>query len=695
MASSGSFTTTASQSRSLTFKWEIKSQSVADNKTTISWQVVGAGSASGYVIGGGIYVKINGTVVVDESTDTRYNIYNGTVVKSGTTTIAHNSDGTKTFSAEVKAGIYQYARNVSGSGSWTLTAIPRKATLSTATNFNDEGNPSITYSNPAGSAVSTLQAYIYASDDSTVLVGGKNLSKSGTSFTFSLTAAERNTLRNACTTSNSMTVKFYVKTIISGTTYWSSAINKTFSIINANPTSTVTVKDTNSAAIALTGNAAKMIKGYNTISASMTATALKGATIKSYKITNGSTTKNSSSATFEATETPTFTFLATDSRGNTVSKTVTMPMVEYIKPTCGLSADMTVDGIVNATISGKCYNGSFGAASNKIVVQYRYKISGGNYGNWMDSVATFNNGGYNASVVISGLDYRSKYLIQARITDTISNQTSVEKTLSCIPVFDWSENDFNFNVPVTMNNKTTLNDEVQVNGKFLMEGNYSEGCIYGLGGLPSIPYNADLNDYKTPGAYGITSNSHAETISNLPSGMKAGKLIVYQALGNTSTSGIWVYLTQEYIPLNTDYPSFKRSIQTGSNANSWSYGDWCPIGGDFIMEEGTSGIWTYRKWYSGKAECWGRQDAKGLAVTAAWGGIYVKDGAFPTVKFPFTFVEIPALQTSPIRIGNSNFWLFTNSATSTTYTGAFGVARGATSSSIDCGIAYYAVGRWK
>lgn len=451
MASSGSFTTTASQSRSLTFKWEIKSQSVADNKTTISWQVVGAGSASGYVIGGGIYVKINGTVVVDESTDTRYNIYNGTVVKSGTTTIAHNSDGTKTFSAEVKAGIYQYARNVSGSGSWTLTAIPRKATLSTATNFNDEGNPSITYSNPAGSAVSTLQAYIYASDDSTVLVGGKDLSKSGTSFTFSLTAAERNTLRNACTTSNSMTVKFYVKTIISGTTYWSSAINKTFSIINANPTSTTTVKDTNSAAIALTGNAATMIRGYNTISASMTATALKGATIKSYKITNGSTTKNSSSATFEATETPTFTFLATDSRGNTVSKTVTMPMVEYIKPTCGLSADMTVDGIVNATISGKCYNGSFGAASNKIVVQYRYKISGGNYGNWMDSVATFNNGGYNASVVISGLDYRSKYLIQARITDTISNQTSVEKTLSCIPVFDWSEKDFNFNVPVTVN----------------------------------------------------------------------------------------------------------------------------------------------------------------------------------------------------------------------------------------------------
>ena len=27
---------------------------------------------------------------------------------------------------------------------------------------------------------------------------------------------------------------------------------------------------------------------------------------------------------------------------------------------------------------------------------------------------------------------------------------------------------------------------------------------------------------------------------------------------------------------------------------------------DFVVERGTSGIWTYRKWNSGVAECWGR-----------------------------------------------------------------------------------------
>lgn len=29
---------------------------------------------------------------------------------------------------------------------------------------------------------------------------------------------------------------------------------------------------------------------------------------------------------------------------------------------------------------------------------------------------------------------------------------------------------------------------------------------------------------------------------------------------------------------------------------------------DYVVEQGTSGIWTYRKWNSGIAECWGRQD---------------------------------------------------------------------------------------
>lgn len=39
---------------------------------------------------------------------------------------------------------------------------------------------------------------------------------------------------------------------------------------------------------------------------------------------------------------------------------------------------------------------------------------------------------------------------------------------------------------------------------------------------------------------------------------------------------------------------------------------------DYIVEQGTSGIWTYRKWNSGVAECWGL-DSASFAMTTQIG----------------------------------------------------------------------------
>jgi len=55
---------------------------------------------------------------------------------------------------------------------------------------------------------------------------------------------------------------------------------------------------------------------------------------------------------------------------------------------------------------------------------------------------------------------------------------------------------------------------------------------------------------------------------------------------------------------------------------------------DYIVEEGTSGIWTYRKWNSGIAECWGY---KTISTTfASWGSWYyisVTGENYPTGLF--------------------------------------------------------------
>lgn len=53
---------------------------------------------------------------------------------------------------------------------------------------------------------------------------------------------------------------------------------------------------------------------------------------------------------------------------------------------------------------------------------------------------------------------------------------------------------------------------------------------------------------------------------------------------------------------------------------------------DYVVETGTSGIWTYRKWSSGTAECWGEK-------TAAVSSKSVLN--VPSFSFPFTFTAIP------------------------------------------------------
>lgn len=53
-----------------------------------------------------------------------------------------------------------------------------------------------------------------------------------------------------------------------------------------------------------------------------------------------------------------------------------------------------------------------------------------------------------------------------------------------------------------------------------------------------------------------------------------------------------------------------------------------------VIEEGTDGIWTYRKWSDGTAECWGSDTTTGTFT--AWGNGFSHDippRAFPTGLF--------------------------------------------------------------
>lgn len=448
---SGWYSSTTGSYTYIKFVWTA-TQSISGNYSDVTWKLEGSRpGTSQYVTCGGFRVTINGEAVL--STTTRVNVYNGTEIATGTKRIYHDTTGNASFSVKVEAGVYwnwqlSGTPTVSGSSSFTLNQIPRAAQIKTAPNFTDEENPTITYANPAGSVVTAVEACISftgAVDD----IKYRALSKTGTSYTFQLTDAERKTLQNGTTTSNTRSVNFTVRTNINGALYYST-LTKTLTIVNATPILAPVIRDTNTETTAVTGGDA-LIRSFSDAYVETGAAAKKGATITSQSITCGGVKVESGSGTFEAVQSGAFEITVTDSRGNTVTETVQAPFVDYVAPTVSIGNEKPdTDGAFTLTASGVCYNGDIASAgSNDLYVLCRYKISGGAFSDWMDMSIAKGDNSYTARMPFSGLDYRTTYVFQCKVGDLLTTATTDEVAIKSLPVFDWSGEDFNFNVPVS------------------------------------------------------------------------------------------------------------------------------------------------------------------------------------------------------------------------------------------------------
>ena len=117
---------------------------------------------------------------------------------------------------------------------------------------------------------------------------------------------------------------------------------------------------------------------------------------------------------------------------------------------------------------------------------------------------------------------------------------------------------------------------------------------------------------------------------------------------------------------------------------------------DYIVEQGISGIWTYRKWESGIAECWGRFSHSSVAITSRWGSTY-ESGLFEQA-YPFIFVGSVAclITLSPNQgVGNvlSGIEIASTLAETTkTHRYAF---TSETSATMNASANIIAIGRWK
>lgn len=448
-------------------------------------------------------IKINGVEYTGYIPE--YDGYATVTLKTDTLIVEHTADGSKTidisFSVTDKAGQSYTPGNASASGTMELTVIPRQADITVASDFTDEQNPIIQYSNPAGDSVDTLQACISLSEDGED-IAYRDISKTGTSYTFNLTAEERNVLRNLTKNVKSTSIYFIVKTVIGEAEYYS-VVEKVFNIVNANPIFTadnVSYKDTNAASVAVTGDNQKIVQNKSMLQVIYTAaTALKGADITNYKFVINEITKNNSSAggniDFGAVNSANdleLTVVVTDSRGNETTVTKNITMLAHSNPNAIVTLQrlnnyedetyLTVDASISSIDS-----------KNTMEIQYRYKISGGTY----NSFVTIED---NEKQILS-LDKNNMYIFNIVITDAFGAKYDKEHALgkgvfpffidtvkSSVGINNFPNKEFSFEVFCQMfvdSGEIKDNDfnNVVAEGEYIVGGIYtnspSTGNIYG------------------------------------------------------------------------------------------------------------------------------------------------------------------------------------------------------------------------
>jgi len=347
---SSSWTTVASKtwksgnfSATFYLQARVNSQSIANNQSVIQTRLRSVRNS--YTFSGYPY-KFTCSYCTSISGNSMWTVETKNILTSSNKTITHNSSGSKSISLSATASITGLGLSVSLSGTAVLPSIPRSATITAAPNFTDLDNPTITYSNPAGNSVTTLQASIYMTDGLTGLALYRDISKTGTKYTFNLTDEERNRMRQHCVSSKSMTVSFYVRTVLGGNTY-NRNVDRTLTIIDATPTFNATYEDTNESSIAITQNNQLLIQNQSTLQINITnATAYKYATLSSIKATINGVTYNGTLdgsngvinvGELNIAENTDAIVTLTDSRGYTATQTLNLQFLGWQLPTANIT----------------------------------------------------------------------------------------------------------------------------------------------------------------------------------------------------------------------------------------------------------------------------------------------------------------------------------------------------------------------
>lgn len=362
-----------------------KSYSIENNTSQIEWWV-GIRSNTAYHNHYGLsetyVVNINGTVVHNAVHTPTVNSGATVWVASGTTTVSHNADGSKSISVSASfnnadRGTYLPTTG-SCSGSLKLTTIPRATTPSIDKPSLDCGS-AIKISGT--SASSNFSHKVYVTWNGTKTQIGTIASGTTTpSFSYTIpTDWEKN-----IPDSTSGIATFTLETISGSTSVGSKTVNATIKVRSGVVPSigTVSISDTNSICVGI----GQYVQSQSKLKFSIATSGNQGSTITSVSTKFNDQTYSGSTFTTQTIQnsgTLSYTITVTDSRGRTATKSGSVSVTAYNPPSLtNVSAKRANSGYAVDESSGTYallhFKVGFTSLSNKNVTSFyiQYRASG-------------------------------------------------------------------------------------------------------------------------------------------------------------------------------------------------------------------------------------------------------------------------------------------------------------------------------
>lgn len=422
MATSGTLKTSAYEGACLQFDWTLKSQSITNNQSVISWTLKGAGIKSGYwYMAGQFKCVINGNTVYQSSG--RIKLYTGTVVASGELAIGHDTNGAKSFSAYAECAIYVTSVNCKGSGSWSLPDIGRASQPSLNTwpknspDFNI-GDMIVVHMNRKSTVFTHTVVLKLGSYSYTVGTGvTDNISLDTDRIASNLYAQMPN--------SNEMKGEIVVTTYSGSTVIGTSSCAIIAHVVNSNPTFDVAYEDSNSKTVAITGDNQHIIRNNSTLKISISnAQALNSATLKSITaVVNGNAytgSLNGSTGTINVgvvnvSHDTEVTVKLTDSRGNVGQKKITVLVYDWTLPSAIIKLNRKSNYYSESILNVNANYASIGG-KNEVTIKYRIKkVANSTYSTY----TTIQN---NADANFTA-DNEYEWNVQINVADKLGNTT--------------------------------------------------------------------------------------------------------------------------------------------------------------------------------------------------------------------------------------------------------------------------------